>query len=96
MQNKAARITLQCPYRTNINKMHHKLEWLKVEDRWKMILTRLIKNTYEHKYPTDLFNQLEQVKVRETNITRYTTKHYFRLPRAKTNYMCRTDRKSVV
>lgn len=90
IQNKAARLVLRCPYRTNLNTIHNKLEWLTVEDRWKSSLVRLIKNIQEQQHPVDFYHQLEQVKERETNTTRYSTKHYFRLPKAKTNYMCKT------
>ncbi len=47
VQNKAARLILRCPYRTNINRMHFDLKWLKVEDRmiaaillstWKVVI----------------------------------------------------------
>lgn len=90
IQNKAARMVLRCPYRTNINRMHNELKWLKVEDRWRANLVGLVKNTIDLKYPVGFYDQLQQITERETNITRYSTKNYFKQPRAKTNYMCKT------
>ncbi len=68
IQNKTARLILQCPYRTNINQMHFDLQWLKVEER--MIAAILLSSwkVLHIKALLDQYNKLQSNVICNSNI----------------------------
>ncbi len=56
VQNKAARLILQCPYGTNINNMHFDLKWLRVED---MMIAAILLSTWKVLHFKTLLDQLQ-------------------------------------
>lgn len=90
VQNKAARLALQCPYGTNINSMHLHLNWLRVEDRMTEAILLAIWKVLKFKIPLDRYNQLKCNLELNTYATRQATEGRFSLPKAKTNFLKRT------
>ncbi len=87
VQNKAARLILQCPYRTNINRMHFDLKWLKVEDR---MIAAVLLSTWKvlhFKTPLDQYNKLQFNIQSHEYVTRRATEGRFLLPYAKINFL---------
>ncbi len=87
IQNKTARLILQCPYRTNINQMHFDLQWLKVEER--MIAAILLSSWKVLHFKTllDQYNKLQSNVQSHEYVTRRATEGRFLLPYAKTNVL---------
>ena len=50
-QNKAARLVLQCPYRTRVSTMNNELVWLSVKSRLHCLLLCFIRNIITTKNP---------------------------------------------
>ena len=57
-QNKAARLVLQCPYRTRISTMYNDLVWLSVRKRLNYSLLCFVKTIIINKTPVIIYNNL--------------------------------------
>ena len=57
-QNRAARLVLHCPIRTNTISMHRQLLWLTVENRLVFKTTTFFRNTVFCSQPVFLYNQI--------------------------------------
>lgn len=89
-QNKAARIVLGCPYRTNVRTMHNSLAWLTVKCRLKYFLITFIRNIILTKIPKVIHNKLSFFSDNHSYGTRQTSVTRCALPCCKTNQMQRT------
>lgn len=90
VQNKAARLALQCPYNNGINNMQSCLQWLKVEDRVNAALLFSIWKTLQFKTPLYQYNQLKHNHDSYTYATRQATQVRFMLPKPKPNFLKHT------
>ena len=84
-QNKAARIALNCSYRTSSTLMHNKLIWLDVKSKLHYILVTFIKNVIINKIPEVLYNKLTFFSNEHMYCTRQASEGRFRLPPCRTN-----------
>ena len=57
-QNRVARLVLGCSVRTSVDKMHSRLQWLKVEKRLVASTVTFFNNTMRTKTPGFLFEQI--------------------------------------
>ena len=89
-QNRAARLALQCPSRSNVDVMHGKLSWVKVKDGLTVSLIVFLRNIRESKYPTCLYTQLRLSSDTHEYNTRHATRGCYQLPKAKKESMQRT------
>ncbi len=85
VKNKAARLILRCLYRTNINRMHFDLKWLKVEDR---MIAAILLSTWFY------ILKLHWISIINYNLTfshmnMWATEGRFLLPYAKTHFLKR-------
>ena len=71
VQNGAVRLAVKCTPRANMNNMHDKLSWLKVDVRLKASLLSFIKNMNTLTNPDCLFRQLTL----SSNVHTYPTRH---------------------
>lgn len=85
-QNKAARLILQCPFRTNVRLMNDSLAWLSVKCRVQYSLICLIKNIIITKTPEILHRTLEFFSDTHYHFTRQSSEHRLVLPRCRTNF----------
>ncbi len=90
VQNRAARLTLNCNRRVNIMKMHKILGWLLVKDRTIVSLLCFIRNISVSRVPSVLYCQLLYSSASHNFNTRHASKGYFLLPVSKTNAKQRT------
>ena len=90
VQNRAARIALSCPKRTNTNKMHSTLGWPSVEDRLHISLLSFVKGIILSRVPAVLYGQLEFSSDVHTYNTRHSSQGLFTLPISKSNSMQHT------
>lgn len=89
-QNKAARIVLQCPYRTRVSTMNSQLAWLSVKCRLHYSLVCFIKTIIITKTPEVLYNKLDFFSDRHHYATRQSSEGRFLLPQCKTSLKQRT------
>ena len=90
VQNRAARIALSCPKRTNIKNMHSTLGWPLVEDRLHISLLSFVRGIISSKVPTVLYGRLEFSSDVHTYNTRHSSQGLFTLPFSKSNSMQHT------
>ena len=84
VQNRAARLALQRPLRSNVNNTHVKLSWLKVAERLSASLLAFVRNMNEEKIPNCLYSQLTFSSNTHKYSTRHATRGLFKVPRART------------
>ena len=90
VQNKAARLILQCSQYTSITHMHSSLHWLKVEDK---LMASLLTSTWailNNKTPLKQYNRFCKTSNSHIYNTRSATTGTFVVPRANTNALQRT------
>ena len=85
-QNKAARLILQCPYRTHVSSMHMKLAWLTVEHRIQYALGCYMKNIIRTKTPAVLYRNLSFFSDIHSYFTRQAAEDRCLLPLSRINY----------
>lgn len=90
VQNRAARIALKCTPRANVNNMHDRLSWLKVDERLKASLLSFFQKINTLKTPDCLFRQLTLSCNVHTYPTRHATRGNYTIPKIKTNSKQRT------
>lgn len=90
VQNRAARLALNCAFRTSVAKMHEQLSWMWVNDRWLYTISNFIKSIIIVRSPFMFYKKLPFSK----DVHRYQTRHAkaqsFALPKCKTNQSQRT------
>lgn len=89
-QNKAARIVLNCPYRTNVLSMHNNLAWLTVKCRLKYFLVTFIRNIIVTKVPEIIYSKLSFFSDNHSYSTRQADEARCALPQCRTNQKQRT------
>lgn len=89
-QNKAARLVLNCSFRTSVNDMHNCLAWMHVKNRINYSLIKFIRNIITKKIPEILFNKLTFFSDVRQYFTRQSDEGRFLLPRCRTNQSQRT------
>lgn len=89
-QNRAARLALHCSIRSNVNEMHERLSWMKVEDRLACSLILYLNNICISRKPISLFSQLLPTNVRHDHDTRQAISSRFTLPQPRTNALRKT------
>ena len=87
VQNRAARLVLQCSNRTNVSLMHKRLSWLPVEHRLFVSLLYFFRKVLSSRHPTFLADQLEYIENSHTHFTRKALSGDLVLPRPRTNYL---------
>ena len=90
VQNRAARIALSCPKRTNIKTMHSTLGWPSVEDRLHISLLSFVKGIILSRVPAVLYGHLDFSSDVHTYNTRHSSQGLFTLPISKSNSMQHT------
>lgn len=90
VQNKAARLVLQCSYTTNINYMHSVLQWLRVEDRFYVSLLTSTWAVLHNKTPLNHYNLLYKSCDIHTYNTRLAAAGRLSVPKINTNAFIRT------
>ena len=93
-QNRAARLVLHCPIRTNIDSMHSKLSWLKVDKRLALSTVTLLGNSVYTAKPEFLHSQVIRCSVVHNHFTRAADDGQVTLPQSNRN--SRAFRKTVV
>ena len=89
-QNRAARLTLKCTQRANINNMHVNLSRLKVKERWTSSLFVFVRGVGTLKAPSCLFKLLAHSSDRVVYGTRHATRSLFTVPKSRTDNGRRT------
>ena len=84
-QNKAARLVLQCPYRTRISTMYNDLVWLNVRKRLNYSLLCFVKTIITNKTPVIIYNNLSMFSNIHNHLTRQSSEGRFLLPPCRTN-----------
>lgn len=88
--NKAARIVLNCSYRTRVSEMLNTLNWLSVKDRLYYTLLCFVRSVIMKKCPATLFNFFVFSSSTHTYSTRHSVEERFLLPAYKTGAGQRT------
>lgn len=88
-QNKAARLVLNCSFRTSVRDMHNQLAWLHVKSRINYCLIKFLKNIMT-KAPEIIYNRLTFFSDVHTYSTRQSSEGRFLLPACRTNQLQRT------
>lgn len=91
VQNKAARIALNCSRYTSIQRMHRTLGWPLVKNKFNFALICFLRNIVVSKYPTVLYEKLFFSCVMHSVNTRHAAHGHFTLPVCNTT----TGQKSV-
>ena len=90
VQNRAARLALQCRNRTDILRMHECLSWLMVEQRLLASLTLFFRSICFSNKPNCLYKLIQYT----SNINNYSTRQVvmerFTVPMAKSNAIKKT------
>ena len=89
-QNRAARLVLHCPIRTNTISMHRQLSWLMVENRLVFNTTQFFRNTVFCSQPIFLYNQIVRCRQVHSHFTRSADDDQMMLPSPKSNALKRT------
>lgn len=89
-QNRAARVALGCPFRTNVEKMHQQLSWMKVKDRQEFCSVLSLHKIWTSHKPFVLFSELQPTSDRHKMNTRQAANASFSLPRPKTEVLKKT------
>lgn len=89
-QNKAARIVLDCPYRTNVTIMHDNLVWLTVKCRLRYFLITFIRNIIVTKIPEIIYAKVSFFSDYHSYGTRQANEARCVLPSCRTNQKQRT------
>ena len=89
-QNRAARLALRCPSRTNVNEMHKTLSWMTVDQRLVYSLTTFLFNLYHYGKPPKLALNLRLTNARHAYETRNAVNDHFTLPIPKSEALRRT------
>ena len=90
VQNRAARVVLQCDIRTNVLAMHDRLNWLSVRNRLRFSLLVFARNILVTKNPSILFNRFLLISDQHSYATRQATCGNFTLPKTKRTAMEKT------
>lgn len=90
VQNRAARLALACPFRTNVNSMHHQLSWMKVNERLAFRAALSLHKIWISHRPFSLFSKLLPTCNRHGFETRQAYKATFCLPLPRTNALKHT------
>ncbi len=85
-QNRAAWLVPGCTIRANINDMHDRLSWLKVDERLKASLLSFVKDIYHFKIPACLYRQLTLSSDAHSYPTRHAISGNYAIPETKTNF----------
>lgn len=89
-QNRAARVALGCSFRTNVNKMHTTLFWLKVEDKFKMKLLCYMHNARFKNTPRSFVDKLVFSGFCHQHNTRQVSSGNLVVPFSRSNCMRKT------
>ena len=90
VQNRAARLVLHCPIRTNTVSMHSRLSWLTVENRLVFNTTTFFRNTVFFSLHAFLYNQTVRCDQVHSHLTRSAGDGKMMLPCPKSNALKRT------
>lgn len=90
VQNRAARLALNCTQRANIDTMYRHLSWLKVDKRLTLSLLIFIRNINTLHKPDDLFKNLTLSSSLHTYPTRHAASGNYTIPATNTNSKQRT------
>lgn len=90
VQNKAARVALGCGFRANVVKMHKRLSWLWVKDRWLYAKSNFLRNIITTQTPSIFFDELPFSKNTHAYPTRHSEGQCFTLPKCRTSQSQRT------
>lgn len=82
VQNRAARLALNCSKRTNVAYMHTCLSWLSVEVKFHYSLLTFFRNIILNQTPEYFFNQIRSTKERHNHYTRSASSDHL-TPRTK-------------
>ena len=93
-QNRAARLVLYCPIRTNIDSMHSKLSWLTVVKRLALSTVTLLSNSVYTAKPEFLHSQVIRCSDAYSHFTRAADDGQLILPQSN-RYSC-AFKKTVV
>ena len=83
-QNKAARLALNCSYRTGINVMHSNLMWMTVAQKMSMCLLMLLRSIISTNLPSSLADQVHMTSDHGYSTRGAVTGHIM-LPAPRTN-----------
>ena len=89
-QNRAARLVLHCPMRTNTDSMHHKLSWLPVEKRLALSTATFFSNSIYSTKPEFLYSQITRCRDVHSHFTRTAGDGQIMLPHPKSNALKKT------
>lgn len=90
VQDRAARVALGCPFRTNVDEIHGRLSWLKVNDRLKCSSLLTLHKIWTSHEPFCLFSQLQPTYSRHGFNTRQASTDGFSLPKPRTEALKKT------
>ena len=89
-QNRAARLVLHCPIRTNTINMHHQLSWYTVENRLAFNMITFFRSTVFFSQPVFLYNQIFRCHQVHCHLTRSANDGQMMLPHPKSNVLKKT------
>lgn len=90
VQNRAARLALQCSIRTNTAYMHSRLSWFSVETQLHFCLLMFFRKVVFNQTPVYFFNQLQYTFNRHNHNTRNASLGQLIPPTPRTNLLKRT------
>ncbi len=90
VQNRAARLALQCSRRTNIAYMHTRLSWFSVEVKLHYSLITFFRNIIFNQTPEYFFNQMQSTTNRHNHYTRSASSGHLIPPTPRTNILKHT------
>ena len=86
-QNRAARLVLNCSFKTNVAKMHHSLEWLTVDAKLTASLIKFSRNAIIDGKPDFYRDQLFSSGEKHRYQTRQVSTGYLSLPKPNTEIL---------